>query len=96
MRDKKRTAAILAAVILGCAALLYLGGMLGQLMRNYALWMKADGFGGQSMMQPVSWNPAVCFPMAFTADGLKGILGILLVGGAVFAYVKLHDKFAVP
>ena len=93
MRDKKRTAAILAAVILGCAALFYLGGMLGQLMRNYALWMKADGFGGQSMMQPVSWNPAVCFPMAFTADGLKGILGILLVGGAVFAYVKLHDKF---
>lgn len=93
MRDKKRTAAILAAVILGCAALLYLGGMLGQLMRNYSLWMKADGFGGQSMMQPVSWNLAVCFPMAFTADGLKGILGILLVGGAVFAYVKLHDKF---
>lgn len=93
MRDKKRTAAILAAVILGCAALLYLGGILGQLMRNYALWMKADGFGGQSMMQPVSWNPAVCFPMAFTADGLKGIFGILLVGGAVFAYVKLHDKF---
>lgn len=93
MRDKKRTAAILAAVILGCAALLYLGGMLGQLMRNYALWMKADGFGGQSMMQPVNWNPAVCFPMAFTADGLKGVLGILLVGGAVFAYIKLHDKF---
>lgn len=93
MRDKKRTAAILAAVILGCAALLYLGGMIGQLMRNYALWMKADGFGGQSMMQPVSWNPAVCFPMAFTADGLKGILGILLLGGAIFAYVKLHDRF---
>lgn len=93
MRDKKRTAAILAAVILGCAALLYLGGMLGQLMRNYSLWMKADGFGGQSMMQPVSWNPAVCFLMAFTADGLKGIFGILLVGGAVFAYVKFHDKF---
>lgn len=93
MRDKKRTAAILAAVILGCAALFYLGGMLGQLMRNYSLWMKADGFGGQSMMQPVSWNPAVCFPMAFTADGLKGILGILLVGGAVFSYVKLHDRF---
>ena len=93
MRDKKRTAAILAAVILGCAALFYLGGMLGQLMRNYALWMKADGFGGQSMMQPVNWNPAVCFSMAFTADGLKGIFGILLVGGTVFAYVKLHDKF---
>lgn len=48
MRDKKWTAAILAAVILGCAALFYLGGMLGQLMRNYSLWMKADGFGGQA------------------------------------------------
>jgi len=70
-----------------------MGGMLGQLMLNYVLWMEADGFGGQSMMQPVSWNPADCFPMAFTADGLKGIFGILLVGGAVFAYVKFHDKF---
>ncbi len=93
MKDKKRTAAIIAAVILGCAALLYLGGMLSQLLTNYAQWMAADGMTGQATMQPVDWNPMVCFPRAFTLDGIKGMLGILAIGGAIFAYVKLHDKF---
>ena len=93
MKDRKRTVIIIAAVILGCAAFLYLGGALGQLMTNYTLWMKADGLGSQTEMQPVRWNPSVCFPMAFTADGIKGMLAILVLGGAVFAYFKLHDKF---
>lgn len=94
MKDKNRAAAIAAAVILGCAALLYLGGMLGQLLGNYAAWMQADGLSGQSSMEPVSWNPLVCFPMAFTGNGLKGILGILLVGVGIATYIKLHDKFS--
>lgn len=93
MKDKKRMAAIVAAVILGCAALFYLGGMLGQLLGNYAAWMQADGLGGQYEMQPVSWNPLVCFPMAFTGNGIKGMLGILLAGGGIVTYVKLHDRF---
>lgn len=94
MKDKKRMAAIIIAAILGCAALLYLGGMLGQLFVNYAAWMQADGLGGQSSMESVSWNPLVCFSMAFTLQGLKGILGILLAGGSIVAYIKLHDKFS--
>lgn len=94
MKDKKRTAAIVIAAILGCAALLYLGGMLGQLLVNYAAWMQADGLSGQSSMEPVSWNPLVCFPMAFTLQGLKGILSILLAGGGIVTYIKLHDKFS--
>lgn len=94
MKDKKRMAAIIIAAILGCVALLYLGGMLGQLLVNYTAWMQADGLGGQSSMEPVSWNPLVCFPMAFTLQGLKGILGILLAGGGIVAYIKLHDKFS--
>lgn len=93
MKDKKRMVAIAAAVILGCAALFYLGGMLGQLLTNYEAWMRADGLGGEASMKPVSWNPLVCFPMAFTANGLKGMLGIVLITGGIFAYVKLHDRF---
>ena len=93
MKDKKRTVAIAVVAILGCAALLYLSGMLGQLLTNYAAWMRADGLGGEASMKPVSWNPLVCFPMAFTANGLKGMLGFLVLGGGIFAYVKLHDRF---
>lgn len=93
MADKKRRAAIIAAVILGCAALLYLGGMLGQLLENYIAWMAADGFSGQAEMQSVNWNPLVCFPQAFTVNGLKGMLGIILAGGGIVLYVRLHDKF---
>ena len=93
MADKKRKAAIIAAVILGCAALLYLGGMLGQLLENYTAWMTTDGFSGQTEMEPVDWNPFMCIPKAFTISGLKGMLGILLLGGAVVLYVRLHDKF---
>ena len=93
MSGKKRTVAIILAVILGCAALVYLGGILSQLMINYSLWLESDGMSGQTTMQPVSWSPAICFPLAFTANGIKDMLGILLVSGGIFAYVKLHDRF---
>lgn len=93
MADKKRKAAIIATVILGCAALLYLGGMIGQLLENYTVWMAADGLRGQTEMEPVDWNPLACIPQAFTVGGLKGMLGVLLAGGAVVLYVRLHDKF---
>lgn len=93
MADKKRKAAIIAAAILGCAALLYLGGMLGQLLGNYMDWMAADGFAGQVEMEPVDWNPLACIPQAFTVNGLKGMAAILMAGGAVVLYVRLHDKF---
>lgn len=93
LNDKNRKIAIILAVILGCAGLLYLGGMLSQLLTNYSVWMSGGGITGQTQMTPVSWNPLVCFPMAFTGNGIKGMLFILLVAGIIFAYVKLHDKF---
>ncbi len=93
LNDKNRKIAIIIAVILGCAGLLYLGGMLSQLLTNYSVWMSSGGITGQTQMTPVRWNPLVCFPMAFTGNGIKGMLFILLVAGIIFAYVKLHDKF---
>jgi len=93
LTDKIRTAAIILAAILGCTALVYLGGMLSQLLTNYSLWLASDGMSGQTTMKPVSWNPAICFPLAFTVNGIKGMLGLLLIGGGIFAYVKLHDRF---
>lgn len=93
MNDKNRKIAILIAAILGCVGLFYLGGMLGQLLGNYAAWMDSGGVSGESTMKPVNWNPLICFPAAFSGNGIKGILMILLIAGAIFAYVKLHDKF---
>jgi type IV secretion system protein VirD4 len=93
LNEKKRTIAIVIAVILGCAVLLYLGGVLGQLFYNYAEWIGAGGMSGQATIAPVDLNPMQCIPRAFTPDGLKSMLGIILVGGGIFAYVKLHDKF---
>ena len=93
MNDKTRKIGIVMAVILGLGALLYLGGLLGQLMENYAAWQNAGGMAGQAKIASLDWNPAACYRSAFRVSGLKGIGFLLLVGGAVTAYVKLHDRF---
>lgn len=92
-KPKKRTIIITVAVILGLLALLYLCGMLSQLYRNYADWNQAGGVTGNTAMRPVNWNPFVCIGKAFSPDGLKGLLAIALIGGLIFALVKLHDRF---
>lgn len=93
MTDKNRKLAIIAAVILGCTALVYIGGLSGQLLSNYAAWMSENGMSGQATMKPVSWNPFICFPQAFTSNGMKGMLGFLFAACGIFTYVKLHDRF---
>lgn len=92
MNEKSRKVAIIIAVILGAAALLYLGGMIGQFMANYCVWMDSGGMVGEAQMGAISWNPIVVFPYAFTLDGLKGLFFILLVGGGIFLYIKLDER----
>ena len=41
MKKTIRIISIAAAVLLGVAALLYLGGLLGQLLENYSAWQQA-------------------------------------------------------
>ena len=94
MNEKNRKIGIAAAAILGCAALFYLGGLLGQLLENYRLWMDAGGMTGQAAMAPVDWNPIACFRLAFSGSGLKGVGLLLLTGTGIVAYVKLHDRFS--
>jgi len=93
MSDKKRKIAIIVAAILGVAALLYLGGLSSQLLSNYDAWLNDNGLSGQATMQPVNWSPLICLPLAFTGNGIKGMLLLLGICGAIFLYVKLHDKF---
>ena len=93
MKDKKRVIGIVLATILGLIALLYIGGLSSQVFSNYSTWMDSGGLTGQTQMKPVTWDPLICFQLAFTGNGLKGILGFLLIGVVIFGYFKLHDRF---
>lgn len=94
MNEKSRRVAIIVAAILGCAALIYLGGLLGQLFTNYNIWLSAGGMMGKAQMQSPDWNPLTCFASAFTGNGLKALLLIVGAGAAIFIYIKVHDKFS--
>ena len=94
MNEKTRRVAIVVAAILGCAALLYLGGLLGQLFTNYNTWLSAGGMTGKAQMQSPDWNPLTCITSAFTGNGLKALLLVVGVGAAIFIYIKVHDKFS--
>lgn len=92
MKESYRKIAMIAAVLLGLAALLYLGGVIGQILTNYSLWMEQGGMGGQITIQPVNFQPGYCFLQAFSSNGIKGTLFLLAAGIGVFAYIRLHNK----
>lgn len=94
MDDKRRKIAIVLAAILGCMALLYLGGLLSQAMSNYAQWVRAGGMMGQAQIQAPDWNPAVCLAKAFTWNGIKAILFLVAAGTAMIVYLKAQDRFS--
>ncbi|MBQ7039043.1 MAG: type IV secretory system conjugative DNA transfer family protein [Clostridia bacterium] len=93
MGRSQKTLGIAFIVILGLIALMYLSGLLGQLIENYSLWLESGGISGGNSMPPVQWNLIKCFRQSFTAYGLKAMVIILGLGGGIFAYIKLHDKF---
>ena len=92
LKDKKRLIGIIMAMVLGSFAVLYLGGMMSQVLSNYSIWMSNGGLTGQAMMKPVNMNPLVCIPLAFTANGLKAIVGMILIGGTIFIVYKLYNR----
>lgn len=93
MKDKRRLIGIILAAVIGLLALLYLGGVLSQVFTNYSVWMSTGGLTGQAMMKPVNMNPLVCIPLAFTGNGLKGILGIAVISGIIYLMYRLYNRF---
>ncbi len=91
--NKTRIVIIITAIILGLTALLYLCGLAAQWSENYSEWMANDGFSGKVTMKQPSWSPMDCFPKAFTENGLKFLIGLILVAGVIFAIAKLYDRF---
>ena len=73
---------------------LYLGGLIGQMMTNYAAWNEAGGILGQALIQMPNPNPFKCFASAFTVNGVKSIGLLLLASAGIFLYIKLSDRFS--
>ncbi len=93
MDEKKRIIGLIVVAILGAGGLLYMGGLLGQLIANYQDWLGGNGISGEEMMKPPDWNLLVSIRCAFTLNGLKGMVIAILLGAAVVLYIKFHDKF---
>ncbi len=84
----KRNAGIIAGVILGCAAVLYLAGAMGQLLDNYSVWQAKGGIAGQAEMNSVDCGLFSCFSAVFTSSGLKSAALLLALTAAVAVYLK--------
>ena len=95
MKDNKnlRLAVIIGATVLGLISFLYLCGLGAQVMTNYADWMAHDGFSGKYTIKSPSMNPIDCLSAAFTENGLKCLIGLVLIAGVIFLWVKLYDTF---
>lgn len=90
----KRKVAIMAAILLGVLAVLYIGGIVGQLHANYQQWLASDGMTGDGAMKPIQFNPLLSFAFAFTGDGIKSVLFTLLAVGGILLYIKLNERFS--
>ena len=73
MKRKIHSIGIAVAALLGLAALLYLGGLLGQLLENYSAWQQAGGMAGLEEIQLPSGDIFTWVQAAFTLSGLKAM-----------------------
>jgi len=93
MRFNKRKVGIFLAILLGLFLLTYLGGLTGQLIAGYSGWLGDGGMTGDLVIPPIRAGPFECLAAAFSLDGLKGMLLLVVLVGGVVLYFKLHNKF---
>lgn len=92
LKITKKKVIIIAISVVAILCVLYIMGLISQAISNYQSWQAEGGFIGEHTMQPVSWNPAVCFRMAFTANGGGAFLIIAVIVGGVFL-VRFLNRF---
>ena len=94
MKSKSvRAAGIVLAVILGVAALLYLGGLISQLTIGYQKWLADGGMTGKATMGTIYFSPLACWRSAMTGSGLKCTFFTAVLAGGLFAFVRLQNRF---
>lgn len=94
MNEKHRRTAIILAASVSTVALLYIGGLLGQLMTNYNRWMDSGGMMDGTLLPAPDFGLFTCLIYAFSLNGIKSIFLILAAGAALILYLKFHDKFS--
>lgn len=93
LSKKQRLAVAIVAGVFTLLMVVYFGGVFGQGFTNYAEWLNTDGILGQAQIKRVDWNPLVCIPYAFTGNGLKGMLLIVIVSAIIFGIYSLYNRF---
>ena len=91
--NRTRTIGIIIAVILGLAALLYLGGLVCQMLTEYQVWLAEGGMQRQAQIGDIRFGPLSCWHRALTISGLKYTGLVALIGGSVYVLVRLYDRF---
>ena len=89
----KKMFVIIGLGALGILSALYIMGLISQAITNYQNWQSSGGFIGEQTMSKVSWNPAVCFPKAFTANGGKAFLILAAIVGVIYLVKFFFDRF---
>ena len=92
MNDKTRKIGIVIAAILGLIALLYVGGLIGQLLGNYQNWMEAGGMTDSVQIKGPNVSPIVCFMSAFSLNGLKGMGIVIAAVAGLILYIRFSGQ----
>ena len=88
-----RIAGIILAILLGAAALFYLGGLVSQAYLGYQQWQADGGLAGDAIMAPVLFSPLECWRSALTANGLICTLFLAVLAGGLYLFLRLQDRF---
>ena len=94
MKNKSvRIAGIILAVILGMAALFYLGGLVNQLTLGYQQWLSDGGMTGKATMGTIYFSPLSCWRSAMSLSGLKCTFFVSVLLGGLYLIIRLYNRF---
>ena len=92
LSEKVRWILIVVAGVIVLLSVIYFSGVFGQVFTNYSEWLNNNGILSQEHIKRVDWNPIVCIPYAFTSNGLKSMLLIVITSTIIFVVCSLYGR----
>ena len=93
MRFRNKIFILIAVIPSLFALLLYLGGLIGQIITNYTAWLREGGMTGYKQIATLHWDLRTCFRQALTPSGLCGILLCAAIFSVGYIYLKICRRF---